>query len=54
MAFGLIAGAIELMEKARTTLHHVNKYLPDQPEHFREQLVGMQRKSRNFGDAVPE
>ncbi len=42
MAFGLIAGAIELMEKARTTLHHVNKYLPDQPEHFREQLAGMQ------------
>lgn len=41
MALGLIEGAIQLMEQARATLHHVNKYLPEQPEHFREQLVGM-------------
>ncbi len=33
MAFGLIEGAIKLMEQAETTLHHVNKYLPEQPEH---------------------
>lgn len=41
MAFGLIEAAIQLMEQARTTLHHVNRYLPEQPEHFREQLDGM-------------
>lgn len=41
MAFGLIEGAIQLMEQARTSLHHVNKYLPEQPEQFREQLAGM-------------
>jgi alkylation response protein AidB-like acyl-CoA dehydrogenase len=41
MAFGLIQGAIDLMEQARTSLHHVNKYIPEQPEQFREQLAGM-------------
>ncbi|MBS0243978.1 MAG: acyl-CoA/acyl-ACP dehydrogenase, partial [Proteobacteria bacterium] len=41
MAFGLIEGAIKLMEQARVTLDHVNKYLPEQPEPFREQLASM-------------
>lgn len=41
MAFGLIEAAIRLMEQARTSLHHVNKYLPEQPEQFRDQLTGM-------------
>lgn len=41
MAFGLIEGAIALMEQARTNLAHVNKYIPEQPEHFREQLAAM-------------
>jgi alkylation response protein AidB-like acyl-CoA dehydrogenase len=31
MAFGLIEGAIELMEQVEGTLSHVNKYLPGQP-----------------------
>ena len=38
MAIGLIQGAIDLMEQARATLGHVNKFLPDQPEHFRDTL----------------
>jgi alkylation response protein AidB-like acyl-CoA dehydrogenase len=41
MAFGLIEGAIGLMEQVRGSLQHVNRYLPEQPEHFREQLAGM-------------
>ncbi|MFN3867515.1 MAG: acyl-CoA dehydrogenase family protein [Hyphomicrobiaceae bacterium] len=41
MAFGLIEGAIKLMEQARASLHHVNKYLPEQPEQFRDQLSQM-------------
>jgi alkylation response protein AidB-like acyl-CoA dehydrogenase len=41
MAFGLIEGAIRLMEQVRDTLGHVNAYLPEQPEQFREQLAGM-------------
>lgn len=44
MAFGLIEGAIALMEQAKTTLHHVNKYLPEQPEQFREKLGAMRAK----------
>jgi alkylation response protein AidB-like acyl-CoA dehydrogenase len=44
MAFGLIEGAIELMEQVRGTIGHVNKYLPDQPEHFREKLSGIQER----------
>jgi alkylation response protein AidB-like acyl-CoA dehydrogenase len=42
MAFGLIEGAIELMEQVQVTLGHVNRYLPDQPGHFREKLTAMQ------------
>jgi alkylation response protein AidB-like acyl-CoA dehydrogenase len=42
MAFGLIEGAIELMEQVRGTLGHVNKYLPDQPGGFRERLASLQ------------
>jgi predicted secreted protein len=41
MAFGLIEGAIGLMEQARSSLGHVNKYLPEQPEQFRENLARM-------------
>jgi alkylation response protein AidB-like acyl-CoA dehydrogenase len=41
MAFGLIEGAIELMEQVQGTLGHVNKYLPDQPGPFREKLARM-------------
>jgi alkylation response protein AidB-like acyl-CoA dehydrogenase len=38
MAFGMIEGCIALMEQVRDPLGHVNKHLPDQPEHFREKL----------------
>ncbi len=41
MAFGLIEGAIQLMEQVNGPLGHVNKYLPEQPEQFREQLAAM-------------
>ncbi len=39
MALGLIEGAIRLMEQAMTKLGHVNAYLPEQPEAFREELT---------------
>jgi len=41
MAFGLIEGAIQLMEDVKPSLGHVNRYLPQQPEHFAEQLAAM-------------
>ncbi|MFP4280456.1 MAG: acyl-CoA dehydrogenase family protein [Rhodosalinus sp.] len=41
MAFGMIEGCIALMEQVRGQLGHVNKHLPDQPEHFREELEAM-------------
>jgi alkylation response protein AidB-like acyl-CoA dehydrogenase len=44
MAFGLIEGAIALMEQVREQLGHVNKYLPDQPGHFREKLDAMRER----------
>ncbi len=44
MAFGLIEGAIQLMEQVKGPLGHVNKYLPEQPEQFREQLGQMRAR----------
>ncbi|MCT4685267.1 MAG: acyl-CoA/acyl-ACP dehydrogenase [Roseicyclus sp.] len=41
MAFGMIEGCIALMEQVKGQLGHVNKHLPDQPEHFREKLEAM-------------
>jgi alkylation response protein AidB-like acyl-CoA dehydrogenase len=41
MAFGLIEGAIALMEQVKEQLGHVNKYLPQQPGQFREELAEM-------------
>lgn len=38
MAFGMIEGCIALMEQVRGPLGHVNRHLPDQPEHFAERL----------------
>lgn len=39
MAFGLIEGAITLMEQANTTLSHVNRYIPEQVGTFRDELT---------------
>ncbi|MGP1355506.1 acyl-CoA dehydrogenase family protein [Roseicyclus sp.] len=41
MAFGMIEGCIALMEQVKDQLGHVNRHLPDQPEHFREKLDAM-------------
>ena len=41
MAFGMIEGCIALMEQVKGQLGHVNRHLPDQPEHFREKLEAM-------------
>jgi alkylation response protein AidB-like acyl-CoA dehydrogenase len=41
MAFGMIGGCIALMEQVKGQLGHVNRHLPDQPEHFREKLEAM-------------
>jgi alkylation response protein AidB-like acyl-CoA dehydrogenase len=42
MAFGLIRDCIAMMEQVRRSLGHVNKYLPQQPEDFCEQLAAME------------
>lgn len=42
MAFGLIRSSIALMEQMRRPLGHVNSHLPEQPEHFAEQLAAME------------
>jgi len=41
MAFGQIRGCIELMEQTKGPLGHVNKYLDQQPEDFRETLAAL-------------
>ncbi len=41
MAFGMIQGCIDLMEQVKPQLGHVNRHLPDQPEHFAERLAAM-------------
>jgi alkylation response protein AidB-like acyl-CoA dehydrogenase len=41
MAFGLIEASIAMMEQVKSMLGHVNKFLPQQPEQFREDLAGM-------------
>lgn len=41
MAFGLIEGAIQLMDEVKSSLGHVNRYIPEQPEQFREQVAVM-------------
>lgn len=42
MAFGLIRGCMELMNRVRGPLGHVNKYLDVQPEQVAEQLQSME------------
>lgn len=42
MAFGMVEGCIALMEQVKGPLGHVNKHLPDQPEHFRARLTALQ------------
>lgn len=45
MAIGMVRSCIDLMEQVRPTLGHVNMHLPDQPEHFREQLETLDAKA---------
>jgi uncharacterized MAPEG superfamily protein len=42
MAFGLIRGCVELMNRVKGPLGHVNKYLDVQPEPIAEQLQSME------------
>jgi alkylation response protein AidB-like acyl-CoA dehydrogenase len=42
MAFGQIRGCIGLMEQQKGPLGHVNKYLDQQPEDFRERLAALE------------
>jgi len=42
MAFGMIRGCIDLMNRTKGPLGHVNKYLDAQPEQFGEQLADME------------
>jgi alkylation response protein AidB-like acyl-CoA dehydrogenase len=42
MAFGQIRGCIDLMEQTKGPLGHVNKYLDQQPEDFREKLAALE------------
>jgi alkylation response protein AidB-like acyl-CoA dehydrogenase len=41
MAFGLIEASIALMEQVKSLLGHVNRFLPQQPEQYREDLARM-------------
>lgn len=42
MAFGLISGCIELINRVKGQLGHINKFLDVQPEHLSEQLRMME------------
>jgi len=52
MAFGMVRSCIDLMEQTKPSLGHVNKYLPDQPEHFREKLDALESKVTRLA-AIP-
>tara|TARA_R110000787_G_scaffold284745_1_gene398888 strand:- start:12478 stop:13605 length:1128 start_codon:yes stop_codon:yes gene_type:complete len=44
MAFGLIQDCIAMMRDMERTHGHINKFLPDQPEHFEESLAGLRAR----------
>ena len=44
MAFGLIQDCIAMMRDMERTHGHINKFLPDQPEHFEEALAEMRER----------
>ncbi len=48
MAFGLISGCIDLMQRVKGPLGHVNKFLDAQPEHLTEQLMVMQAETERL------
>jgi alkylation response protein AidB-like acyl-CoA dehydrogenase len=48
MAFGLISGCVDLMERVRGPLGHVNKFLDVQPERLTEQLIAMQAETERL------
>jgi hypothetical protein len=50
MAFGSIEGSIALMDQVAGSLGHVNKYLPEQPEHFRERLADLRAVVARLGE----
>lgn len=40
IALGQIRGCVRIMRESDRTLGHVNKYLPERPEHFEEAMAG--------------
>ena len=44
MALGLIKDCINIMDEVENPLGHVNRYLPQQPVHFRDLAAELWRK----------
>jgi len=48
MALGLVQGSIDIMHKADRTHEHINRFLPDRPETFQEQLASLREEVRDL------
>jgi len=48
MALGLIQGSIDIMQKADRTHEHINRFLPDRPNAFQEQLTALREEVYNL------
>jgi alkylation response protein AidB-like acyl-CoA dehydrogenase len=46
MAMGLVQGSIDIMHKADRTHEHINRFLPDRPATFEEQLASLREEVR--------
>lgn len=48
MALGLVQGSINIMRKADQTHEPINRFLPDRPEDFHEQLASLREEVRDL------
>jgi len=48
MALGLVQGSIDIMNKADRTHEQINRFLPDRPETFKEQLASLREEVRGL------
>ena len=51
MALGLVQGSIDIMRKADRTHEDINRFLPDRPETFQEQLASLREEVRGLASA---
>ena len=50
MALGLVQGSIDIMRKADRSHEHINRFLPDRPDTFENQLVSLREEVRSLAE----